>query len=152
MVGVGGSEGPLTYPGPHPTVDAQEIGNTMTDKQKSKQVPTQIPSKFGAKADFIRSQPESMSAREVAEAAAARGLKISVNHVYNLRNAPAKLSAGTASGSDSGEPVRRRGPGRPRARVDITVAERQLRLAIAEVGLKRAREIFDVIAKAFRGE
>jgi hypothetical protein len=40
---------------------------------------------FGAKADFIRSQPESMSAREVVEAAAAQGLKISVNHGHNLR-------------------------------------------------------------------
>jgi hypothetical protein len=90
-----------------------------------------------------------MSARDVVEAAAAHGLKISVNHVYNLRNPVAKQSAAMQN-SDSGL-GRKRGVGRPRLRVDVAVLERQLRSAIAELGLKRAREIFDTIAEGLQG-
>lgn len=99
--------------------------------------------KFGAKADFIRSMPESMSAKEVADAAAKQGIKISVNHVYNLRTASKK--------ADGVAPVVKRGPGRPRASGGGSNVEQQLRAAIAEVGLQRAREIFEAVASAFRG-
>jgi hypothetical protein len=114
----------------------------------SKKTGKKTPGKFGAKADFIRSQPESMSAKEIVEAAAKQGIKISVNHVYNLRTAAAKkndLPKGT------GLLTPKRGVGRPRASASGTDVERQLRAAIAEVGLQRAREIFDAVAVAFRG-
>ncbi|HMA94219.1 MAG TPA: hypothetical protein VKP30_16120 [Polyangiaceae bacterium] len=92
--------------------------------------------RFGEKADFIRSQPNSMSAKQIVEAAAKQGLKISVNHVYNLRMGTAtKLAGGT----------RTRAHGRSKS------LERQIRDSIAELGLQRAREIFEEIAEVFRG-
>jgi hypothetical protein len=103
--------------------------------------------KFGAKADFIRSQPESMSAKDIVDAAAKQGLKISVNHVYNLRTSAAKKTDAPVSSV----PAPKRGPGRPRALSGGGNVEQQLRAAIAEVGLQRAREIFDAVAAAFRG-
>lgn len=113
----------------------------------SKKTGKKVPGKFGAKADFIRNQPESMPAKEVVEAAAKQGIKISVNHVYNLRTAAAKKGE---SPKGSGLMAPKRGVGRPRASGGTDV-ERQLRAAIAEVGLQRAREIFDAVAVAFRG-
>src|SRR5512145_355239 len=104
--------------------------------------------RFGAKADFIRSQPESMSAKEVVEAAARHGIQISVNHVYNLRTATAKTGKPPATDVDTGAP--KRGRGRPRADTAGTNVERQLRVGIAEVGLRRARELFEEIAGVFR--
>src|SRR5512133_2363146 len=90
---------------------------------------------FGEKANFIRSQPRSMSAKQVVEAAAKQGLKISVNHVYNLRMGAAAKLAGV---------IRRSLQNRP------TSIERQIRDAIAELGLQRARDVFDDIAEVFR--
>lgn len=115
----------------------------------SKKSGKKVSGKFGAKADFIRSQPESMSAKEIVEAAAKQGIKISVNHVYNLRTAAAK-KGDTGKGAAMLAP--KRGVGRPpRAAAGGTDVERQLRAAIAEVGLQRAREIFEAVAVAFRG-
>lgn len=42
--------------------------------------------KFGAKADFIRSMPETMTAKQVVAEAAKNGLKLTEGHVYNLRS------------------------------------------------------------------
>lgn len=116
----------------------------------SKKSGKKVSGKFGAKADFIRSQPESMSAKEIVEAAAKQGIKISVNHVYNLRTAAAK-KGDTGKGAAMLAP--KRGVGRPprAAAGGGTDVERQLRAAIAEVGLQRAREIFEAVAVAFRG-
>lgn len=113
--------------------------------------------KFGAKADFIRSQPASMGAREVVESAKKVGLKVTVNHVYNIRaagkkdggNAPARSVA--APSATSLTPSRR---GRKPASVVSTASfaiEAQLRRAIAEVGLQRAREIFSSVESIFAG-
>lgn len=115
----------------------------------SKKTAKKVSGKFGAKADFIRSQPESMSAKEIVDAAAKQGIKISVNHVYNLRTAAAKKGEGGKGAGLMAPP--KRGVGRPRANAGGTDVERQLRAAIAEVGLQRAREIFEAVAVAFRG-
>lgn len=112
----------------------------------SKKTGKKVVGKFGEKADFIRSQPESMPAKDVVEAAAKHGLKISVNHVYNLRTAASKKDDVKSTGLLGSK----RGVGRPRASGGADV-EKQLRAAIAEVGLQRAREIFDAVAIAFRG-
>jgi hypothetical protein len=129
-------------------MNPQGVQTKRTEKRKlmaSKKPGKKTSDKFGAKADFIRSMPESMSAKEVADAAAKQGIKISVNHVYNLRTAARK--------ADGVAPVAKRGPGRPRATGSSSNSnvEQQLRAAIAEVGLQRAREIFDAVAAAFRG-
>src|SRR5512133_104504 len=99
---------------------------------------------FGEKADFIRSQPGSMSAKEIVEAAAKHGLKISANHVYNLRAVSAKGQAGGKENwrlgsrhSDVVYPAR------------LVETERKIRAAIAEIGLSRARQIFDDVADVF---
>ena len=102
--------------------------------------------KFGAKADFIRNQPQSMSANEVVESAKKVGLKVTVNHVYNIRAVGKKegdfappLST-AAPGTSSATPSRR---GRKSASAVSNVSfalEAQLRRAVAEVGLHRARE------------
>jgi cysteine sulfinate desulfinase/cysteine desulfurase-like protein len=113
----------------------------------SKKTVKKVTDKFGAKADFIRSQPASLSAKEIVDAAAKQGIKISVNHVYNLRTAAAKKGDAPKG---AGVLAPKRGVGRPRASGGGDV-ERQLRAAIAEVGLQRAREIFDAVAEAFRG-
>ncbi|HMA91306.1 MAG TPA: hypothetical protein VKP30_01415 [Polyangiaceae bacterium] len=117
----------------------------------SKKTGKKVTGKFGAKADFIRNQPESMSAKEIVEAAAKQGIKISVNHVYNLRTAAAKK--GEPGGKGTAMLAPKRGVGRPprAAAGGGTDVERQLRAAIAEVGLQRAREIFEAVAVAFRG-
>ena len=115
----------------------------MADKKSPKSAPTV----FGSKAQFIRDQPEDMSARDVVDAAAKQGLKISVNHVYNLRAAADKTSArkhadaGTGAGTGAGGQKRSHAPAE---------LERQLRATIAQIGLQRAREILDGVENAFR--
>ena len=92
--------------------------------------------RFGEKADFIRSQPHTMSAREVVEAAEKVGIKISVNHVYNLRMGATAKHAPVA---------------RLLAHHRSPSLERQIRDFIAEIGLRRARTIFEEVEAAFRG-
>jgi len=113
--------------------------------------------KFGAKADFIRSQPASMSAKDVVEAAKRAGLKVTVNHVYNIRAAgkkdggfPPSRSVGAPSASQPTPSRRGRGPASS-AGTPSSALETQLRRAIAEVGLQRAREIFDSVESIFVG-
>jgi hypothetical protein len=113
--------------------------------------------KFGAKADFIRSQPASMSAKDVVEAAKKVGLKVTVNHVYNIRAAEKKDSgyamprSVAAPSTNSPSPSRRGRKPMAHAMSASTALEAQLRRAIAEVGLQRAREIFDSVESVFVG-
>jgi hypothetical protein len=113
--------------------------------------------KFGAKADFIRSQPASMSAKDVVDAARKVGLKVTVNHVYNIRAAEKKDSphaaprSAAAPSTNLPSPSRRGRRSAAQAVSASTALEAQLRRAIAEVGLQRAREIFDSVESVFVG-
>ena len=113
--------------------------------------------KFGAKADFIRSQPASMSAKDVVDAARKVGLKVTVNHVYNIRAAEKKDSphagprSAAAPSTNLASPSRRGRRSAAQAVSASTALEAQLRRAIAEVGLQRAREIFDSVESVFVG-
>ena len=113
--------------------------------------------KFGAKAEYIRSQPASMSAKDVVEAAKKVGLKVTVNHVYNIRAASKKEGAfapprSVPAPSTSQPTASRRGRKPASAALTASAAlEAQLRRAIAEVGLQRAREIFDSVESVFVG-
>lgn len=112
--------------------------------------------KFGAKADFIRSQPASMSAKDVVDAARRVGLKVTVNHVYNIRAAEKKdgphvAPRSAAAPSNLPSPSRRGRKSAAQAISASTALEAQLRRAIAEVGLQRAREIFDSVESVFVG-
>lgn len=124
----------------------------MTKKQSSKSN-----SKFGAKAAFIRSMPTTMTAREVVAEAAKQGLKITEGHVYNLRSTKQPKKATTITVTD-GAVAEKRGPGRPRkhangngASVASLGQETDLRRAIAELGLSRARAVFAEVEAAFIG-
>ncbi len=113
--------------------------------------------KFGAKADFIRSQPVSMSAKDVVEAAKKAGLKVTVNHVYNIRAAEKKDGGYAAPRSVAAPNTNLPAPSRRGRKPMVhamsanTALEAQLRRAIAEVGLQRAREIFDSVESVFVG-
>jgi hypothetical protein len=112
--------------------------------------------KFGAKADFIRSQPASMSAKDVVDAARKVGLKVTVNHVYNIRAAekkegPHAAPRSAAAPSNLPSPSRRGRKSAAQAISASTALEAQLRRAIAEVGLQRAREIFNSVESVFVG-
>jgi hypothetical protein len=121
---------------------------------------TQSSTKNGAskprtKADFIRSQPASTTAKDVVDAAKKAGIKVTVNHVYNVR-AAAKKQRGNGSAragrAANGATFARLKPGpKPGARSAAAGAdlEGQLRRAIAQIGLQRAREIFDRVESIF---
>lgn len=107
----------------------------------------------GSKTAFVLGFPDSMPAKVVVERAAAQGMKISDKYVYNIRSS----HRGKASGA-------KRGPGRPpNAATGVKRAakrgptrgggdlEQQLRSAIAEAGLTRARVVFDEVTAAFGG-
>jgi hypothetical protein len=106
---------------------------------------------FGAKSEFIRSQPTSMTAKEVVAAAAAKGIKLSENLVYAARASSRKKNGGASKKTKGPKPVgKKRGP-KPKAGSGSkggSSLEATLRNAIAQVGLARAREIFDEVEKA----
>lgn len=109
---------------------------------------------FGAKAAFIRSMPTTMPAKQVVAEAAKQGLRITEGHVYNLRSGSskkAKRDTTTLTVSDGAAP--KRGPGRPPKSLasNSHSQESDLRRAIAELGLTRARTVFAEVEAAFIG-
>jgi hypothetical protein len=89
--------------------------------------------RFGAKSEFVRSLDPSIPAGDVVAMAEKRGLKLTPGFVYNIR------SDRNARAAAKKAPPK---PGTPEAR---------LRLAIAEVGLARAREILREVEETFAG-
>lgn len=110
----------------------------------------------GSKTAFILRFPEGMPAKDVVAKAAAAGINVSEKYVYNIRSAH-RGKAGKATRGPGRPPkatgnavrIGKRGPGRPRAGGGDL--EQQLRTAIAEAGLARARAVFDEVAAAFGG-
>ncbi len=105
--------------------------------------------KFGAKSEFIRSQPADMPAKQVVEAAKQAGLTLSENLVYATRaEAKKKTVAKGPAPSSAGK----RKPGRPRGSTSKpSDLDAQLRTIVAEMGLARARTIFSEVEAAFSG-
>ncbi len=85
-----------------------------------------MPKKDGTKADFVRSLPGTMPAKEVVEKAKDAGLKLSIPYVYVIRS-----QARTGRKKSAGEPA-------PRASKDV---EARLIAAASELGLSRSIEI-----------
>lgn len=128
----------------------------MATKKKAatpKKTPKKGNSKFGAKAEFVRAQPSSMSAKEVVEAAKKAGLVMTENHVYNVRSAAKKAEAEKAANGASKKNVASKKAATAKAASTPKSGglEAQLRSAIAELGLARARAIFADVEKAFAG-
>lgn len=98
----------------------------------------------GTKSAFVRSLPRTLTAKEVVEQAKAKGMKLSVAQVYNIRS--------TASSK----------PATPRAAVQVTAAaprstavtsvadaEARFRRLIIEIGLQRAKAVLAEVQAAF---
>lgn len=86
-----------------------------------------------SKADFVRSQPADVPAKEVVAAAQAAGMSISENYVYTLRY-EAKKAAKAAPASKSTKKV----ASTKGAKLSTNGIEDLLRAAASEIGLSRA--------------
>ncbi len=92
--------------------------------------------RFGAKSEFVRSLDRSLSAAEVIALGEKRGLRLTPAFVYNIRSAEAA----------------RNPPPRRQKNVPARGSpEAQLRAAIAQIGLARARPILDEVEQTFAG-
>jgi hypothetical protein len=100
-------------------------------------------SKFGEKAQFVRSMPASTPAKEVVAAAKKKGISLSENYIYNLR------SNDGVTKKRGAKPGVKRGASR-KAGAAAGNLEAQLRRTVAELGLAKAREIFLSVESAFR--
>jgi hypothetical protein len=124
---------------------------TKTPKKTSAPKTSKKP-EFGAKTAFIKAQPTSMTAKEVVEAAKAKGITLSENLVYAARAASRKGSGGSKKAKKGAKKAK---PG-PRPKKAATSKgsgslEATLRNAIAQIGLNRAKEIFEHVRLAFEG-
>jgi len=98
--------------------------------------------RFGAKSEFVRSLDRSLSAAEVIALAEKKGLRLTAAFVYNIRSAQAAQQARVA-------------PARPVKNGSAALKgtpEAQLRAAIAQIGLARARQILDEVERTFAGD
>lgn len=98
-----------------------------------------------SKTEFVRTMPNA-SAQEIVAAAKKKGIKLSDRYVYVIRSKD-KASKGKRSARKAAprRAVARRAAARP------TGLDGQLRQAIAQLGLVRAREIFSEVERAFSG-
>jgi hypothetical protein len=99
--------------------------------------------RFGAKSEFVRSLDRSLSAAEVVAMAQKKGLSLTPAFVYNIRSAE-----GSRSSRGRASRVSRRVAKDP---VLTGSPEAQLRAAIAQIGLVRARQILDEVEATFVG-
>jgi hypothetical protein len=96
---------------------------------------------FGAKSEFVRSLDRDLPAAEVIALAQKKGLRLTAAFIYNVRSAELRAR-------------RVRGAGRNGARVEQPLTgspEAQLRSAIAQIGLARARQILEEVEDTFAG-
>lgn len=105
----------------------------------------------GSKTAFILGLPANMPAKDAVAKAAAAGMKVTEKYVYNIRSMNrGKAKRGPGRPPRSAAPrAAKRGRGRPRAAGGDL--ESQLRGAIAELGLARARAVFEEVSAAFGG-
>ena len=100
--------------------------------------------KFGAKSEFVRSLDPSIPVAEVVALAEKSGMKLTPGLVYNIRSA-----AGVSLRSSRDKVATK--VSRRKALLDHGMPEVQLRAAIAQVGLSRAREILEEVEATFAG-
>lgn len=103
-------------------------------------------SKFGAKAEFVRATPKSLSAKEVVEAAKKKGITLTENYVYTVRSSGSKAKSKAGKGKPGPKPGRKAA-----ASNGMTPAEAQLRNAIADLGLVKASEILEAVKATIKG-
>lgn len=100
--------------------------------------------RFGAKSEFVRSLDRALPAAEVVALAEKKGLRLTPAFVYNIRSADGARSSVRGSNKSGRAQSKGRTPlnGTPEA---------QLRAAIAQIGLARARQILDEVEDTFAG-
>jgi hypothetical protein len=101
--------------------------------------------RFGAKSEFVRSLDPSIPAAEVVALAEKRGLKLTTGLVYNIR------SASNAALRGSRARLAQKPVAKWRNGTSVETAEAQLRAAIAQIGLSRARQILEEVEETFAG-
>ena len=99
--------------------------------------------KFGAKSEFVRSLDPSIPAAEVVALAEKKGMRLTTALVYNIRSSA--NHAGRLGKIGSARANRRK------LEYKAGSPEAQLRAAIAEIGLARAREILEEVEITFAG-
>lgn len=100
--------------------------------------------RFGAKSEFVRSLDRALPAAEVVALAEKKGLRLTPAFVYNIRSADSTRSP--VRGSNKGGRAHSKGRGSLSG-----TPEAQLRAAIAQIGLARARQILDEVEDTFAG-
>jgi hypothetical protein len=101
--------------------------------------------RFGAKSEFVRSLDRNLSAAEVVALAEKKGLRLTPAFVYNIRSAEARSRGARGAAKSS---VSKNGR---RDNVLTGSPEAQLRAAIAQIGLARARQILEEVEDTFAG-
>ena len=101
--------------------------------------------RFGAKSEFVRSLDPSIPAAEVVALAEKRSLKLTTGLVYNIRSASNSSTRGGRL-KPASKPI-----GKWRGTPVDGSAEAQLRAAIAQIGLSRARQILEEVEATFAG-
>lgn len=97
--------------------------------------------RFGAKSQFVRSLDRDLSAAEVVALAQKKGMHLTPAFVYNVRSAEARARRERGAGKNGG-----------RGAPPLTGSpEAQLRSAIAQIGLARARQILEEVEETFAG-
>jgi hypothetical protein len=99
--------------------------------------------RFGAKSEFVRSLDRSLSAAQVVALAEKKGLRLTPAFVYNIRSAGASRDGSSRAVPERSQRQVKNGGARS--------PEAQLRAAIAEIGLARARQILEEVENTFAG-
>ena len=103
------------------------------------------------KSAWIRSQPASLSAKDVVEKAIEEGIKLSLAQVYTARST-ANRKPGTDKSSEAAEV--KRGPGRPKGRGRAAVSgdlRKQFMLIAVRIGSDEAQRLLDRIVDVEAG-
>lgn len=107
-------------------------------------MPNKASAKKASKADFVRAQPSTMSAREVVAKAAAAKMKLDERYVYRIRGMARKRAGAAAKAPGS----RAKLVTRVRGRDPHTQAMRRL---ILDLGIARARALMDSVVRDLLG-
>jgi hypothetical protein len=95
--------------------------------------------KLQSKSEFIRTRPPGMTARQVVEAAAVRGMSLSEHFVYNIRSTAKKKAQGAATRAATAGGADRLAGGTAAAQ------EAQFRRLALELGLQRSGQLLEEV-------
>jgi hypothetical protein len=104
------------------------------------------------KSAWIRSQPASLSAKEVVDKAAGESIKLSLAQVYTARSTAKNKPAGRKKAGATAEI--KRGPGRPKSSGKVAVRgdlQKQFMTLAIRIGSDEARRLLDRIFDVERG-